>query len=222
MNSKKLKINRNKPTIFLDMDGTLYAFKSGSFEKSLLKKRMIKNALLFMMDTLKVTMIESKNILKEIKTKYGENISVGLEELYDIPKDIYFDTVWDIKAKDIIKYDKKIKNLILNLKKKYNIFIVSDAPRVWVTNALKEMQIDYELRDAVISGEGKYRKIFYNQFKYIIDKYNLKPADCISIGDQEKTDIIPAKKLGMKTIFIGKTKNKYADFTVSDIKKLLK
>ncbi len=31
-------IDKNKPTIFLDLDGTLYLFKSGSFSKSNLKK----------------------------------------------------------------------------------------------------------------------------------------------------------------------------------------
>lgn len=222
MNSKKIKINKNKPTIFFDMDGTLYSFKTGSFGKSPLKKKINENASLFLMSTLKVSNAESKKILKEIEKKYGENTSIGLEESYDIPRDIYFNTVWNIMAKDIIKYDKKIKNLIISLKKKYNLLIVSDSPRVWLINALKEMNIYYELKNTLISGEGKYRKVFNNQFEYIIKTYKLKADNCISIGDQEKTDIIPAKGLGMKTILIGKNKSKYANFTISNIKKITK
>ncbi len=40
---------------------------------------------------------------------------------------------------------------------------------------------------------------------------------CISVGDQEETDIIPAKLLGMKTIFIGEKKSNISDYTIRDI-----
>lgn len=216
-----IKINNNKGTIFLDVDGTLYTFKNGTFARSLLKEKVLKNALSFIEKELKVDMVESIKILKYIKKIYGDNISMGLEDLYKISRKLYFDNVWNIEAKTLIKYDKKIRDLIMVLKKYFNIVIVSDAPIVWISNVLKEMKIDCLLKNNIISGEGKYKKSLKNQFPYILKTYNLNPDRCISIGDQENSDIIPAKKLGIKTILISKNKSKYADFTISDIKEIL-
>lgn len=219
---KNIKINENKITIFLDVDGTLYTFKNGTFAGSLLKEKVIKNALSFIEKQLKVDMVESIEILKYIKKIYGDNISIGLEDLYKIPRKVYFDNVWNIEAKDLIKYDKKIRDLIIVLKNNFNIIIVSDAPRVWVTNVLRDMKIDCILKNNIISGEGKYKKSLKNQFPYILKTYNLNPDRCISVGDQENSDIIPAKKIGIKTILVNKSKSKYADFTISDIKEIVK
>lgn len=46
MKSEKIKINKNKSTIFLDLDGTIYASQNSSFKKSLLKRKILYNALL--------------------------------------------------------------------------------------------------------------------------------------------------------------------------------
>ena len=45
-------------------------------------------------------------------------------------------------------------------------------------------------------------------FKLILKKYNIKPEECVMIGDNPTDDIEPAQKLGMKTILIDR-KNKY-------------
>jgi FMN phosphatase YigB (HAD superfamily) len=43
------------------------------------------------------------------------------------------------------------------------------------------------------------------------------------VGDQENTDIIPAKKLGINTIYINKnTKSEFADVNLVDINNLEK
>ncbi len=50
-----------------------------------------------------------------------------------------------------------------------------------------------------------------------------KAKECVSIGDVNESDIIPARKLGMKTVFVW-GESKYADVsvpTIYDIKKLL-
>ena len=159
-------------------------------------------------------------MLKKINNLYGSDISIGIEELYKIPRNVYFETVWNIDAKGIVDRDENIKVLIIELKKTFNVFLVSDAPKIWVSNALKEMKLYSIMKDSVICGDGKYMKSLNTQFDYILDTYRLEPSRCISIGDQEESDIIPAKKLGMKTILISGTKSEYADFTVSSMREI--
>ncbi len=43
------------------------------------------------------------------------------------------------------------------------------------------------------------------------------PQLIFSIGDQERTDVIPAKDAGMKTILIGKSEESVADIVVPDL-----
>ncbi len=174
------------------------------------------------MNKLKVNSAESNKVLININNLYGENISTGLEELYQIPKKTYFDNVWNIKAKNIIKYDKRLNNLVTKLKIKFNVLVVSDAPIVWIINALKEMKIYSLLKNNIISGEGKYRKGLGNQFARILKIYNLKPDKCIAVGDQEKSDIIPAYNLGIRTIFVSKVQSEYADYTTLNINNIYK
>ena len=61
-------------------------------------------------------------------------------------------------------------------------------------------------------------------FKQVCDSLGFPPTDCISLGDQVETDILPAKSIGMKTILIKKESPK-ADFcikTLNELPKVLK
>ena len=109
------------------------------------------------------------------------------------------------------------------MRKKYQLVLVSDAPRVWIKNVLKELQIQDIFCDNIFSGEGNLRKGLGNTFANIIHTLKILPRNCIAIGDQEHTDIAPAKKLGMYTIFIHRTKRSpLADGCIISIRELPK
>lgn len=91
---------------------------------------------------------------------------------------------------------------LLKLKRQYRLVILSDAPKIWIHNVLIELQIIDIFKNAIFSGEGDLRKGSENAFSNIVKLLKVKPRDCIAVGDQERTDIIPAKKLGMRTIFV--------------------
>lgn len=162
-------------------------------------------------------------MLHEIINKYGENISVGLEQEFKLNRYDYFNIVWNIPAKKIIKTDNKTRKILLKIAKKYKCVIISDAPRIWIDNVLKEIGIADMFKNKIFSGEGNQRKIFKNVFKRITNFYKLKPGNFIVIGDQESTDIIPARKLGMKTIFIHKNRiSPYADYNIKHLSDIAK
>jgi len=45
----------------------------------------------------------------------------------------------------------------------------------------------------------------------------MEPEQCIALGDQEDTDITPAKNLEMSTVYIGKADSKEADYTIPSV-----
>lgn len=215
-----------KKLMIFDMDGTLYNFKQGSFGKSDLKKKIIARAKTFVKDKLNKTDSEADKILQKIVSEYGEHISVGLEKKYGINRIEYFNSVWNINPKGLVKPTPELRSFLSRLiDRGYNIVIVSDAPRVWITNVLEYLKIADFFDGKIFSGESDNRKAFVNIFDNLMKRLNYQPKDCIVIGDQEKTDIIPAKESGATAIFVNNQKeSKLADYSIKsilDLKKIL-
>ena len=67
-------------------------------------------------------------------------------------------------------------------------------------------------------------------FEYALDKANCKPQDACMIGDRLDNDILPAKSLGMKTVWIKRgfgalqkplSKSEEPDYTINNLSQLL-
>src|SRR3989339_1388949 len=174
----------HKSIIIFDLDGTLYHLRGGSYDRSPLKRNVFKNVQKYIATKLSKNQLEAKQILKNIHTEYNEQISIGLEEKYGIDRYDYFNTVWDIPPGDIVKGEHNLRKTLLTLRKNFKLVIVSDAPQVWITNVLKELEIDDIFRNSVFSGEGNYRKGFGNAFSNIIQTLKTSAQDCIVVGDQ--------------------------------------
>lgn len=212
--------NRGKLIIF-DLDGTLYELPGGSYNKSPLRRRVLANAQVYIAAKLSKTKSEARSIFAVVQKKYGEQISTGLEKDFGFSRYDYFNNVWDISTRGIVKKNKNLRKILLALRKTYNLALVSDAPQVWIRNVLTALSIQDIFRDSIFSGEGNRRKGFSNAFSNIIRSYKIRPADCIAVGDQEETDIIPAKKIGTKTIFVHRSKHsRIADANIRTIRNL--
>jgi len=196
-----------KKLIIFDLDGTLYELRGGTYKKSTLRKRVLRNARDFIADRSGETKKNAQSILEEIQKKYGEEISIGLEKEHGLDRYDYFNTVWDIPARTVVRKTTATRKALMALKGKYRLALVSDAPKVWINNVLKELKVKDLFSNNIYSGEGNRRKGFGNAFNRIIKDYKISPKDCIAVGDQENTDIIPAKKLGMLTVYVGRFNN---------------
>lgn len=206
--------------LIFDLDGTLYQFKAGSFRDSGLNKKVRENLVELISNLDNCPLSQAEDKMLSLEKKYREHFSLAMEDTYGMDRFEYFAKVWNIPAKGYIKPNENLRNSLLNLKDKYELVVISDAPRIWVENVLKELNI-IDLFSQVFTGEGDIRKAFGNSFKAIIAKLGYLPDQVISIGDQEETDIKPAKELGIKTIFINKDrKSEIADFSVENISQI--
>lgn len=127
---------------------------------------------------------------------------------------------------------KQIENYVLNaeilppykllnkLKKYYRILILSNNQKNWPQKFAKKTKINLKGIPFINSAKVGMRKPDLKIYQYAIKKYKLKPKETVFIDDQKK-NLIPAKKLGIRTIWyrqdIAKLKKdlKKLDITIS-------
>jgi len=114
------------------------------------------------------------------------------------------------------------------LKKKYKLAILSDAPRMQAWIRLVAMNIQDKFDIVVTFDDTKTRKPNRKPFLCVLKKLGLNPEECLMVGDSLKKDIAPAKKLGFRTAFAkyGLNTTEKAkvrpDYVMNNIKDLLK
>lgn len=205
------------PFLIFDMDGTLYQFESDEFATSRFNADAKERAYALISNNLKITLDKAKETYQSISKTYNGEVSLGLEKEFGIDRYKYFREVWSPNPS---KYIKKASLREFMLPFQGNSAILTAAPRSWAKKVLKYLEI-YDLYcNALFTGEPDIRKPDPRAFQQVLDYFKIKPQEAISIGDQENTDIIPAKKIGMRTIIIGKSKE--ADFEVSSLDELIK
>ncbi|MGM9969713.1 MAG: HAD family hydrolase [Anaeroplasma sp.] len=95
-----------------------------------------------------------------------------------------------------------VKKLLNSLKQNHNIYLLSNAQASFTINELKQLGI-YNLFDGIaISSEYKMKKPNEEFFKKAIMNFNITTEDIWMVGNDFQCDILPAKNLNLKTIFI--------------------
>jgi putative hydrolase of the HAD superfamily len=79
--------------------------------------------------------------------------------------------------------------------------IVTDAPRLKAWQRLNAMRLGHFFDVVVTFDDTLKRKPHRAPFENALKKLNLKPGECMMVGDWIDRDIEGAKKVGMKTCF---------------------
>ena len=137
------------------------------------------------------------------KEKEEIDLLLVFKKLFDAEDDVALKIAKDFRRLSI----KKIKifsgayNLLNDLKKLgYRIYLLSNAQKCFTEYELKKFKIDKFFNDIFISSEYGIKKPNLDFFKALLKKNNIK--DAIMIGNDYFADIIPASRLGLKTIYI--------------------
>ncbi|MBN2052582.1 HAD family hydrolase [Candidatus Woesearchaeota archaeon] len=115
---------------------------------------------------------------------------------------------------DVIPFLNKIKG-------KYSIALVTTTPKFMFEESLGASKKFY---DKIITGwEAKASKPDPKIYLAALNSLNVSPQEVFFIGDEIDLDILPPKKLGMKTIFISRTGSKCneADYSVKSLTECL-
>lgn len=206
--------NKIKAIIF-DMDGTLYTLDASDFRSSKLGQKVMSNIMLFLKDRFGDDETQAMERYNAIKKQYGEDFSIAIEKGYGIPRMEYFAYVWDIEALTFVQQVGNVAAVLHKLPVQSGI--LTAAPRVWADRVMEFLKIKDHIGNAIFTGEPDLRKPNPLAFQQFVDYWKIPPEKIVSIGDQEKSDILPAKQLGMKTVRIAGKVESAADFVVPDV-----
>ncbi|MCY4779023.1 HAD family hydrolase [Sphingobacterium sp. UT-1RO-CII-1] len=93
------------------------------------------------------------------------------------------------------------KPILENLNTKYPIVMVSNFYGN-LTAVLRDFEIDHHFSDIVESAVVGIRKPAPAIYALGVKKINLKPENCLVIGDSYAKDMIPAKQCGCQTLWL--------------------
>lgn len=215
--------------VIFDLDNTLIDFMK-------MKRLSCEEAIDAMIDAgLKIKKEKGIEILYSLYDKYGIEYHLIFEKFLSkvIGKVDYRILAYGINAYRKVKEGFTVpypgtKRTLISLKNKgLKLAIVTDAPRLQAWMRLTAMKID-DFFDAVVTFEEVGRKKPSRlPFRQVLKKLNLRPNECLMVGDMPERDIKGAKALGMKTCFArygytGKPLKKKvgADFEIESVEEL--
>ena len=208
---------RNIEGIIFDMDGCLYPLDRGSsktFSQSQFGQSIKAKELLFTQNQLGVSVDEARVINSNLKERYNHHLSLGLEYEHGITRDLFFNATWDLQPAQFIDKQPQLLNILGGLT--VRLGLLTAAPKVWADRVLEHLDVGAQFGTNILCGDQDVRKPNPQAFLQVADMLEFRPAQLISIGDQEDTDILPAKTLGMITVKIG-GQTTSADFLAQDI-----
>jgi len=145
--------------------------------------------------------IEGKISRKKTISILSQNLNVSPRKLIKLFHKAY---------KKGFKKNKKLYRIAFKLKKNYKIGILSD--QWYLSKDVLVSKKDYKKFDVVIiSCDVGIRKPNPKIYKLLIKKIRLKPKEILFI-DNRKWNLIPAKKLGIKTILFKNNEQLIKDF----------
>ncbi len=122
-----------------------------------------------------------------------------------------------------LESEKDTKKAIAALGKKYALVIASDEYEQFLEMKLNHVFGDWrEYFKFIVSCETAGElKPSEKYFKIALDKLKIQSEEAVVVGDSVERDIIPAKKLGIKTVLVSKNNaDKTADFTIKSLSAL--
>jgi len=208
---------RNGYGIILDLDGTLYRFKSkdGTFANSNFCAALKINMYGYLAERLGLSKNEAQAKYQTLDKLYPEAMSLGVEKELGINRYDWFTNTWNLEPDHhITRPNPRLVELLAPFKGR--ALLLTGAPAVWTSAALQYLGLDQFFGDNVITGEDNLRKPHPAVFLKAASMLDRPCSSIISIGDQNPTDILPAKQLGMTTIRIGSIPED-ADFVAPEI-----
>lgn len=103
-----------------------------------------------------------------------------------------------------------LRQALLHVKEKKKICLLTNSEQTDVQRLLNRLDLE-GIFDEVIT-EGKKPQNTTKHFLELMDKHQLQPEQCLSIGDNFINEIAPAIRLGMETIFIDLNELDYPEY----------
>ena len=174
---------------------------------------------------IKYTKEEANSLLEAFNNYENENLIFNIEKMSKFinkytnkkyPKELVKKVLEKWGTCVPKKIDAKVINTLEYLNTKYELVILTDWFKKPQLNRLKLLKID-KYFTKIYTAEHTKRKPFKEAFQQAIE--NLKPEECVMVGDSLERDIIGAIKLKIKPIWINEKEEKI-NFECIQIRKI--
>jgi putative hydrolase of the HAD superfamily len=187
--------------VFFDLDDTLY-------DTTLQVDAARKNAVEVMVAAgLKASAEEASKALAKVVAEKGPNYQHHYDDMLKAlgleadPKVVAAGVVayHNTKIEYLVPYADTIPTLRSLRNMGYRLGVVTDGVPVKQWEKLIRLGLMDSFHTVVIATEAEEQKPSPKPFKKAADNLNLKPAECLMVGDRLKKDVLGAKRAGMKT-----------------------
>jgi HAD superfamily hydrolase (TIGR01549 family) len=117
-----------------------------------------------------------------------------------------------------IAKDQKLVTLFESLAG-FRHFILGNGAQKTIAQGIKALGLDRSVFDEIVTSETVgVNKPEENGFRYIMEKTGLPASEHLMVGDRENIDLVPAKKLGMRTCLVwARKRSTVADITLPTV-----
>ena len=207
-------------TIFFDTSDTLYSNKT--FEKS-----QAEQPIHLLAELKRISFQDARQLFNAKKTELANKLShvtkVSVMIEFGVSRQEMQEHMAKLDAHNFLSADVDLTKILKSLSKKYKLGIISNILKKSVTNVLAALCVPLNLFSYFVTVDNTTKsKPDAEPFLKAIELANCSPEEIIYVGDSLTKDIIPAKNVGLKTIWITKepTDDPHADFIIADLYKL--
>ena len=210
MNLNKIKC------VVLDFDGTMYSYGDWSNEPKLFGSYLVSKNYLPECDGWENKMARLAEIYPQyhiIQQMFAFLADNGIDDSEF--RKFNDENICEIRTNEIVFLKPET---IDKLAESYKVYIISDSAIPYIEFYLDHAKIDKSKFQAILTNE--YRDEGYTKIpmmKQIIKETGLSPDEIIMVGDSERSDIVPAKLLGIQTHHV-----KVVEETEKILKKLIR
>ncbi len=144
--------------------------------------------------------------------------------------DVIVDMYWKIILDEVVEF-KGAKDVLNGLSKKYALLILSDSDggKKIKMDRIDKLSMKRFFSAIITSDDTKKNKPSLHNYNYIFNKFKILPDECVMIGDKPEFDLLPAKRFGLKTIWVKRgwwarlhihKRYSYVDNSVTQLRKL--
>lgn len=183
-----------------DLDGTLYESTS---EMNGRVRTRIAERMLEKMNSLGSV----QNARKEFEKRYsvsqsGTGVLRGIG--YENAGEVMDDCIATAKITDLIVRDESLNDILGEIQSKWFTYLITSSPEVSALEKLDALGISTSIFSERVYSDtpNAGSKSKGEAFRYLLSKTDISAERHVYIGDREKSDILPAKNIGMQTIAV--------------------
>ena len=179
-----------------DLDGTLYQLTPEINDRV---RNRIAERILERKPELQ-SVVEARKYFEERYKEVGSGTGALAESGYSNPSLIMDQCLAEADVLDLINPDPTLKSTLEEISRRFTTYLITASPRELALQKLGRIGIDPNLfaYTSFSDSPGAGHKSEGTPFKRILKETNIPADRHLYIGDRLKSDVIPAKGLGMK------------------------